>query len=221
MLSNLVNHVPAQRAKENSPAFQRWVYGREANESRQGRKKSSLPDRSFAPPGLNRISIRNPRLKPWAIFGRPSGTSRTGRRPLDVDADRCLSHIFKFTRRLHLIWIVFLLSLIALTVQAAPADYRSNLVHAILSEDLSEQTQFIQKLVGADDPLIAQALTAWRGGAVYIHDTNNTRTPFLLDAQPDNDGNAKGIRVLDGAFLKDANGKPLLFTASDLTPVDA
>jgi urea transport system permease protein len=106
-------------------------------------------------------------------------------------------------------------------VFAAENAQRSNLVQAILSEDLAEQTQLLQKLIGADDPIIQQTLTAWRGGSVYLFATNETRTPFLLDAATDSDGNARGIRIIDGEFLKGTDGKPLLFVATDLTPADA
>lgn len=103
---------------------------------------------------------------------------------------------------------------------AAP-DVRTNLAQAILSEDLAEQTRLLQSLIGASDPLVEQALAAWRGGSIYVFETNDTKTPFLLDAQTDADGNAKGIRVVDGEFIKGPDGKALAFTASDLTAVDA
>jgi urea transport system permease protein len=104
---------------------------------------------------------------------------------------------------------------------AADASFRAHLIQAILSEDLTEQTQLLQKLIGAEDPIVQQTLTAWRGGSVYIYETNDTKTPFLLDAATDSDGNARGIRIMDGEFLKGADGKPLLFVATDLTPADA
>src|ERR1041385_4590595 len=46
-------------------------------------------------------------------------------------------------QRLGLVCAVFVLSVMALSAAVAPAESRSNLVHALLSEDLSEQTQFI------------------------------------------------------------------------------
>jgi hypothetical protein len=98
---------------------------------------------------------------------------------------------------------------------------RENLTKAILSDDLSEQTQLLQKLIGVDDPIIQQTLIAWRGGEVYLYETNDTRVPFLLDPQTDTDGKAKGIRIIDGEFLKGTDGKPLLFTATELTAADA
>src|SRR5580765_6637681 len=88
---------------------------------------------------------------------------------------------------------------------------RTNLVQAILSEDFPEQRKLLQKLSGADDPFVQQALIAWRGGAVYLLDTHETKSPFLLDSATDSDGNAKGIRILDGNFLKGADGQPSLF----------
>ncbi len=112
---------------------------------------------------------------------------------------------------------------VALTPRVLAADSirRTNLVQAILSEDLAEQTQLLQKLNGSEDPMVPQALTAWRGGSVYLLETNDTKIPFLLDAAMDTDGNAKGIRIIDGEFLKGADGKPLMLVTFDLTPADA
>ena len=110
---------------------------------------------------------------------------------------------------------------LARPVSAADFSPRTNLVQAILSEDLAEQTQLIQKLIGAEDPMVQQALTAWRGGSVYIFETNDTKVPFLLDGTIDANSNAKGIRIIDGEPLKDADGRPLLFVTTDLTPADA
>jgi urea transport system permease protein len=110
--------------------------------------------------------------------------------------------------------------IVALTASAAPP-HRTNLVEAILSDDFARQTEIIKSLVDANDSLIEQALVAWRGGSLYIFETNETKTPLLLDAATDTGGNAKGIRVLDGELLKDSAGKPLLFAAADLTAADA
>ncbi|HWN95615.1 MAG TPA: urea ABC transporter permease subunit UrtB [Methylomirabilota bacterium] len=110
--------------------------------------------------------------------------------------------------------------LIALSASSA-SSHRTNLVQAILSDDFTRQNELIKSLIDANDALIEQALTAWRGGSLYIFETNETRTPLLLDAATDTDGNAKGVRVLDGEFLKDAGGKPLIFAAIDLTSADA
>jgi len=98
---------------------------------------------------------------------------------------------------------------------------RALLAKAVLSEDANEQQDLIKQLVGANDPVIEQAMIAWRGGSLYLLETNDTKIPFLLEGQTDADGLAKGIRITDGEVFKDATGKPLLFSATDLTPADA
>jgi len=117
--------------------------------------------------------------------------------------------------------LVFLALFTFLSAAFAASEQRATLQKAILSEDLTEQSQLLQTLIDAEDPLVQQALTAWRGGALYIYETNGTRAPFFLDVQTDADGLARGIRVMDGEFIKGADGRPLLFTATDLTSVDA
>jgi len=92
---------------------------------------------------------------------------------------------------------------------------RTNLVQAILSEDASEQASLLKQLANANDPWIEQTLAAWRQGAVYIYETNETRTPFMLDAAVDANGRAKGLRVLDTLPIPDQR-----FEASELTPAD-
>ena len=136
--------------------------------------------------------------------------------PSSASTFRCAS------RRLHPGWLSFLFTLcIAFASVAAPSAYRTNLHQAILSEDLAEQTRLLQTLIGADDPMMVQAMTAWRGGSVYLFETNEAKIPFLLDPQSDSDGNAKGIRILDGEYITGENNQPLLFASTDLTPADA
>jgi urea transport system permease protein len=113
-----------------------------------------------------------------------------------------------------------LLLFTALFATAAP-QHRTNLVEAILTDDSARQFDIIKSLVDANDPVVEQALVAWRGGSLYLYETNDTKIPFLLDAALDSDGNAKGVRILDGEFIKAADGKPLLFSQTDLTPADA
>src|SRR6187455_3232640 len=64
-------HVPQGRSK----IAQRFIAGlwREHKTSpvRDERAHRSSPVISVAPPGLRPCSTLNPRLKPWAIFGRP------------------------------------------------------------------------------------------------------------------------------------------------------
>jgi len=106
------------------------------------------------------------------------------------------------------------------SVPAAPIPaHRTNLIAAVLAEDESDQIDRVKKLIESSDPLVEQALTAWRGGALYLLETNGTKIPFLLDAATDADAKAKAVR-LDGEFLKDDNGQPLSFAAAELTPAD-
>src|SRR6185503_1134846 len=107
---------------------------------------------------------------------------------------------------------------------AAPAigdmAFRTNLIQAIFSEDAAEQIELVKKLIQANDPLVEQALAAWRQGGLYFYETNETKTPFLLDAATDAEGRAKAIRVADGEFLKDDKGQPFMFAAAEITAVD-
>ena len=116
--------------------------------------------------------------------------------------------------------LVLLCCIISFAASAA-SPHRTNLVQAILSDDFARQTEIIKSLIEASDPLVEQGLTAWRGGSLYLYETNETKIPFLLDAAVDGDGNAKGIRILDGEMIKEAAGKPLLFAQTDLTAADA
>src|SRR5260221_6966010 len=86
-------------------------------------------------------------------------------------------------------------------VQSPQAESRSNLVQAILIEDATQQIELIKSLSVSHDPLIEQAMVAWRQGGVFIFETNATRVPFLLDSQTDTEGRAKGIKILDGEDL--------------------
>jgi len=68
------------RAKENSPAFQRWVSEREENESRQGRQKVFRSWHvSFHPYRARTCFLAVvPAMNRWAIIGRPCGTRVPG-----------------------------------------------------------------------------------------------------------------------------------------------
>jgi urea transport system permease protein len=98
---------------------------------------------------------------------------------------------------------------------------RAILTRAALSEDTGAQIELVKQLIGAGDELVSRALSAWRVGELYLHAApNGAKFPFLLDAQQDSAGKAKGISVADGQFLKGADGNPLLFLASELTALD-
>lgn len=106
-------------------------------------------------------------------------------------------------------------------LRAATNEFRIRLVQAVLSDDFQEQTRIIEGLVGNRDDLIQQALTAWRGGSLYVLETNDTKVPILLDPQVDTDGNAKGMRLIDGEWILESPGKPVAFVPSELTAADA
>ena len=99
--------------------------------------------------------------------------------------------------------------------------HRTNLVVAVLSEAAATQAELIKKLVDANDTLVEQGLVAWRGGELYLYETNDSRTPFLLEAAVDGNGNARGIRLIDGEFIRDNAGKAIRFAAAGLTAADA
>jgi len=125
--------------------------------------------------------------------------------------------------RFLLLCIVLLVQLRPLTAAPvpAPSPHRATLIEALLTDDAGKQIDLVKKLVDAGaDPIVEQALSAWRQGGVFIYETNDTRTPFMLDAQTDGDGLARALRLSDGEQLKDPAGKPLKFAANDLTAVD-
>jgi len=100
-------------------------------------------------------------------------------------------------------------------------DFRKTLVQAVVTEDGDAQLELIKRLAGSSDETVSRGLAAWRLGELYIYTADDgIKTPFLLDSQQDSDGKTKGIRVADGQFLSDTNGKALLFLASDLTASD-
>ncbi|HVY68280.1 MAG TPA: urea ABC transporter permease subunit UrtB [Verrucomicrobiae bacterium] len=116
--------------------------------------------------------------------------------------------------------VLSLLLLASLARAAETNQYRASLIEAVLSEDEGHQIEVVKKLSEATDPLVEQGLIAWRQGGIFLYETNNAKIPFILDAQTDGEGKAKGIGLVDGGFLKDGTGKPLAFAANDLTPVD-
>src|SRR5947199_4143888 len=93
------------------------------------------------------------------------------------------------------------------TANAEPATQaRTNLVEAILTDDATRQAELVRGLVGSNEPLLAQALAAWRQGGIFIYETNGARVPFILDSQNDSASKARAIRIADGEFLKDEKG---------------
>ena len=95
---------------------------------------------------------------------------------------------------------------------------RALLVEAVLSEDAAAQAALVRRLASRPDPSVEQGLAAWRLGNLYLFEApDGAKIPFLLDSATDTEGRARGLRLLDGEALKDPAGKPLLFTAADIT----
>jgi urea transport system permease protein len=117
--------------------------------------------------------------------------------------------------------LLLLLAWSAPLVRAEPTPHREKLARAVLSEDISEQIELIKTLLDANDPLVSRGLAAWRVSELFIYQpADGAKVPFVLDAQQDSEGKAKGIRLADGEFIKSTEGQPLAFLSSELTPAD-
>ena len=116
-----------------------------------------------------------------------------------------------------LVWLLCYIFAIPLSA----ANHRAVLVQAITTNDVAVQADLINSLANVPDPIIEQALTAWRQGSVYLYEPEDQpKVPFLLEAGTDATGKSRGIDLGTGEFIKDAAGQPLLFTAADLTAAD-
>jgi hypothetical protein len=103
----------------------------------------------------------------------------------------------------------------------AASGERELLVQALTNNDTSAQLVLIQRLSGLKDPLVIQALGAWRQGSVYLYgEEDQPKVPFLLEPATDAAGKARGLAIATGEPIKDAAGQPMLFLAADLTPAD-
>jgi urea transport system permease protein len=96
---------------------------------------------------------------------------------------------------------------------------RQMLVKALLSEGAEQQTNITQ-LADTGSKLVHDVLTAWTRDNVYILETNDAKTPILLEEQTDADGKAGAIRIADGQILKDDKGQELKFASADLTAAE-
>jgi len=108
-----------------------------------------------------------------------------------------------------------------LTVPEVPAQTsagREGLVKATLSSDQEEQIGLINQLVRQRDPWVQRGLAAWRQSELFLlENADGTSTPVVLEAQLDDAGKARAVRLMDGDFVKDAAGIELKFVAVDLT----
>jgi urea transport system permease protein len=97
---------------------------------------------------------------------------------------------------------------------------RQKLVQTILSEGADRQ-KLLNELAESGAKIVHDVLTAWTRDGVYLFDgPDGAKVPILLDDQPDSEGKARGIRIIDGQFLKDASGKELRFASADLNAVE-
>ncbi len=121
-----------------------------------------------------------------------------------------------------LLAILFALTCWSGSVQADPAaEARKILADALANEDVDQQIALIRKLDNTVDPFVQQTLAAWRESGVYIFESpDGKKIPFVLDANVDANGKAKGIQILTHDALKGPDGQPMLFAATDLTAVD-
>ncbi len=119
-------------------------------------------------------------------------------------------------------WRLVLLAAVLLTsTTVRGVEPRALLLQALATNEVSAQISLVQRLTAAQDPMVAQALAAWRQGGVFLLDgPAGAKIPFLLDVVTDAAGKARGLQIATGEALKDAAGQPMLFLASDLTPVD-
>jgi len=98
---------------------------------------------------------------------------------------------------------------------------RDVLIQALTNTDASVQLVLVQKLTGVKDPLVIQALGAWRQGGVYLYgEDDQPNTPFLLEGTTDGAGKTRGLAIATGQPIKDTAGQPVLFAPADLTAVD-
>ncbi len=117
--------------------------------------------------------------------------------------------------------LLFAVILAAPIVCRGDSAQRAALVEAVLSDDPDRQAEILRSLTDGTDPLLVRALEAWRGGVLYIHETDDAQIPFLLEQAADADGDARGIRIDTGEFLLDEDHAELRFAEFELVPADA
>jgi len=93
---------------------------------------------------------------------------------------------------------------------------RQKLVQTVLSQG-QDQQKLLNELAESGAKVVHDVLTAWTRDGVYLYDgPDGSKIPILLDDQLDGEGKARGIRIIDGQFVKDASGKELRFASADL-----
>jgi urea transport system permease protein len=119
-------------------------------------------------------------------------------------------------------------ALLTLAVAAAPIEssagdraHRELLAQAVIESDAARQLELLKPLLSTTDDLVIRALNAWRSGELYLQPGPDDRPiPILLDSQRDDDGRARGIRIVDGEFVRGDDGEPLRWAVEELTMAD-
>ena len=97
---------------------------------------------------------------------------------------------------------------------------RTIIARAVLTEDAAEKRTLIASLAGLGDEVIPELLAAWRSDAIFLYPADGTTVPVLLTGDKDVAGTQAAVRVDTGQPLKDAAGRPLRLTGSDLKTAD-
>jgi urea transport system permease protein len=123
--------------------------------------------------------------------------------------------------RLFLVWLlsggVFIGCFSARAEVTPDSAIREKLVQTILSQG-QDQQKLLNELAESGAKVVHDVLTAWVRDGVYLYDgPDGSKAPIVLDDQLDGEGKARGIRIVDGQFVKDATGKELRFASADLT----
>ena len=111
----------------------------------------------------------------------------------------------------------------AATTPATPNDsaVRQTLVQTIMSSGADRQ-KLLGNLGETGSKLASDVLFAWTRDGVYLYEApDGSKIPVTLEDQQDADGKARAICIADGLPVKDASGKELRFTDSDLTSADS
>jgi urea transport system permease protein len=84
-----------------------------------------------------------------------------------------------------------------------------------------DQPKLLSELVDAGSAIPREVLSAWTRDSVYLFPApDGTKVPVLLEEQQDAKGKARAVRIVDGQYLKDAQGADLRFGSSELNTAD-
>jgi urea transport system permease protein len=128
----------------------------------------------------------------------------------------------KMMRRLFasFLWLAICLNVTAVTTPATDSVVRQKLVQAITSGG-DDRQKLLNELGETGSKLAGEVLFAWTRDGIYFYAApDGSKIPVMLEDQQDADGKVRAIRIADGQPVKDADGKELRFTDSDLTSVE-